>query len=168
MTLRIFGAATVVVCCSLIGLRCAGGYSQRVKLLRSLIGTVTVARSEICDLLSPVPELLELLSKTAPSPAKEFWVCCDRFTRAGLGFPEAWEKAAERLQGLDESCGEALSGLAGIIGRYDAEAQRNELTRTIGILEQALSAAESERRTRGKTCAALGVGAGVMLAIILV
>ena len=48
MTLRIFGAATVVVCCSLIGLRCAGGYSQRVKLLRSLIGTVTVAPLRDC------------------------------------------------------------------------------------------------------------------------
>ncbi len=168
MILRLFGAAAVVVCCSLIGVRCAGGYSQRVKTLRSLIGTLTVARSEICDLLSPVPELLELLSRTAPSPAREFWRDCDRLTRAGLGLREAWEKAAWKVRGIDEACREALSGLAGIMGRYDAEAQRDGITRAVSIFEQALSAAEAERRARGRTCAALGVGVGVMLAIILV
>ena len=168
MILKIFGAATVVVCCSLIGVRCAGGYSRRVKTLRSLIGTLTVARSEICDLLSPVPELLDLLSKTAPAPAVEFWRDCGALTRAGLGFSEAWERAARKIPGLDDTCREAVARLAGVMGRYDAEAQRDELTRTVAVLEDALSRAEPERRARSRTCAALGVGVGVMLAIILV
>ena len=168
MILKIFGAATVIICCSLIGVRCAGGYSQRVKMIRSLIGTLTVARSEICDLLSPMPELLELLAKNAPMPAKSFWIECDRLTREGRNFTEAWQTASERIPYIDETCRDAVYGLAGAIGRYDAEAQRGELTRAVNILEQALSNAETERSARGKTCAAIGVGVGVMLAIILV
>ena len=168
MILKIFGAATIVVCCSLIGIRCAGVYSQRVKTLRALIGTLTVARSEICDLLSPIPELFELLSHSAPAAAKGFWRDCDRLIRAGLGIPEAWKTAADGIRYIDEACREAVSGLAGVIGRYDAEAQRDEITRTVGILEKALADAESERGGRSRTCAALGVAVGVMLAIILV
>lgn len=168
MILKIFGAATVVVCCSLLGLRCAGAYSRRVSTLRALIGTLTVARSEICDLLSPLPELTEMLSQTAPGPARIFWRDFGAASRAGMAFPEAWKYAAERLLHIDEKSREAVMSLANVIGRYDSEAQRDELTRTVTVLEEALREAESERSSGGRTCAALGIGVGVMLAIILV
>ena len=168
MILKLFGAATVVVCCTLLGIRCAGAYSRRVKTLRALIGTFTVARSEICDLLSPMPEMLEMLSKTAPAPARSFWRDCDAAARAGMSFPEAWTYASERLAHVDEKSREAILGLTNVMGRYDAETQRDELTRAVNALEDALRDAETERSSGGKTCAALGVGVGVMLAIILV
>ena len=168
MILKIFGAATVVVCCSLLGIRCAGAYSRRVKTLRALVGTLTVARSEICDLLSPMPELLEMLSKTAPAPARSFWRDCDAAVRAGMSFPEAWTYAAERLAHVDQKSRDVILALTSVMGRYDAEAQRDELTRAVIALEDSLREAEAERASGGRTCAALGVGVGVMLAIILV
>ncbi len=168
MILRIFGAAAVVVCCSALGMKCAGGYAAKVRTLRALIGTLTVARSEICDLLSPMPELIDMLSAQAPAHARGFGRACDVCMRAGMPFPQAWERASEELKHTGETAAEAVARLGGFLGRFDGETQRTELTRTIAILDGELAAAEAQRGSRGKTCAALGVGVGVMLAIILI
>lgn len=168
MILRIAGAVTVVVCCSVLGLKCAGGYASRVKILRALIGTFTVARSEICDLLSPMPELLEMLSASAPAPAREFWRACLDGVKSGTAFSQSWENAAAGLKQIGETGQEAVSRLAGFLGRFDSEVQRTELTRSIAVLDAELKVAEAQRGRQSRSCAAVGVGVGVMLAIILI
>ena len=85
-----------------------------------------------------------------------------------MSFPEAWTYAAERLAHVDQKSRDVILALASVMGRYDAEAQRDELTRAVNALEDALREAEAERSYGSRTCAALGVGVGVMLAIILV
>ncbi|NLV50629.1 MAG: hypothetical protein GXY20_08060 [Clostridiales bacterium] len=170
--LKYIGAITVVFCCALMGIKAAGEYRARTRCLRGLIGALELMREEISCMLTPMPELLEIICKQYTGPvANLFKICLESMSKDyGKGFSEAWNTALSLSQGLhlytDET--ETLRALAPHLGRYDGDGQAKALSRAACYLSTKLDTAEREKSSNSRICTAIGVGGGIMLAIILI
>ena len=67
----------------------------------------------------------------------------------------------------DEEC-RMLAELGSVIGRYEAEKQRELIDRTAEYFERRARFADEEKRRQYKLRAALGIGSGLMLAILMI
>lgn len=161
------GALIVILSCSLFGLRMANALRTRAEFLHSLARSLTLLRNGLCASLLTVREVLESLAESS-EPSREFFArCLERF--GNEDFKTAWTAAAlgGREWALAEDECRTLAGLGEIIGRYEAEKQRELIDRTIAYFEDRAKLAEEEKRRQYKLRAALGVGSGLMLAILM-
>lgn len=126
---------------------------------------------ELSFRLTPMPELLERLSRQADPPADGLFAGC-REGLSSLGersLAELW-KAGVRQPALLLEAEELalLDGLGQVLGSYDGEGQLAALAQTCAALERALAEARSERKRMGRVYQTLGLAAGAFLAILLV
>ncbi len=169
--LKLIGAIFVIVAGSILGATEAMRLSARVRSLTSIVSSLEIMRSEICDRLTPLPELMEILAKTGPSPAKSFFAnCLQELQSLGIhSFFEIWKRAAKATYQLELRPNEFLAfceiGLP--LGKYDIEEQRAGLDAAISRMTEFRRKAEEERKSYGKVYAALGVTAGIFTVIIL-
>ena len=167
---RILGAVLVVGCCSLLGLVTAGRSAQRLRSLGSLLAALEQMKAELSGLLVPLPELMLDLRLRAEQPAAEFFAQVGWLAdKKRLPFCDAWEKAAAETEALclrpEEE--KALAALGAVLGRFDAETQCAGLDRLMGQLTLFRELEEKDRERRNRVSAALGLGAGITLAILL-
>lgn len=160
----------VISCCSIIGMGFAGGLKARKKTLAGFISALTVMQSEICDLLTPMPELLERMTKQTDPPVCLFFIKCLDYMKKQVVFSKAWERAARETSELKLNAEEvfALCELGMLLGRYDVEQQRTAIARALLRFEEYHRRSEEDLKGKGKVCAAMGVSAGLMLAIIMI
>ena len=169
--IRIIGAAMMIFGASAWGVLGVVRLRERVRSLASITAALASVRCEVCDRLTPVPELFSMLEHEAAYPASSL------FRRAGrkmaeLGtasFHEIWKTAVEETPELllkpRESM--ALSDLGLTLGRYNADEQRREIDYMTRRFEGFLRDAEQEKTRDSKMHAILGVTAGVFCVIIL-
>lgn len=163
------GAILVVCCSSLLSMSQVLRSRQRVRALNALLDGLCLLRGELRTVAPPMPTLLTDLSRSAPQPAAEFFGAAAERLRQGLTFSEAWENALRETESLELLPEEqqALLTLGAVLGRDSAEAQCAEAERTEARLKLFLELEQKERMKQGKVYAAVGTGAGAMLAILL-
>ena len=164
------GAMLVVSCCTLLGLAAAGRSALRLRSLRSLLGALDLMKAELESLLPPLPELMLDLRLRAEQPASEFFSRVSWLTeKKRLPFRDAWEQAVEETEALclrpEEA--KALAALGAVLGRYDAETQAGALQGAKQRLTLFRELEEKDRTRKNRLSAALGAGAGITLAILL-
>lgn len=167
---RLTGAALLMGCGLWCGLRAAGALAGRVRDLEAWIAALGLLEGELTFSLPDLPELLESLSRKAPSPAGEtFGAALRGLDRLGvLPFEEIWSGAVRSTPGgLSPHDRELLCRLGTILGRYGWEEQREALRALRCELEEERSNARAEWRSKGRTHAALGFAAGTFLTILL-
>lgn len=167
---KILGALLVVGCCSLLGLATASTSALRLRSLRSLLAALDLMKAELEGLLTPLPELIPALRLRSEQPAAEFFAQVAWLTeKKHLPFRSAWEQAVEDTESLclrpEEA--RALSALGAVLGRYDAETQAAAVERTRQRLSLFRDLEEKDRSRKNRVSAALGAGAGITLAILL-
>lgn len=167
--IRGIGVGLVVLCCTLLGRVSVGQSKQRTQALTGLIEGLELMRAELLAALTPMPELLGILGMRCREPAAELF----RLTAQGLfgekSFREAWEGAladCEQLCLLQEER-RTLSALGNILGKYEAEVQADAIERTKQKLELFRSLEEKDRMQKNRVSTAIGAGAGVTLAVLL-
>lgn len=169
--LNLIGAILVIGATATFGIASLWRMGARVRVLSALLATLETMKSEICDRMIPLPELVEKLSEEAPLPVDLFF-CKLRQAMAEIGvrsFYFLWKAtilASPELE-LREPEREALIALGQSLGRYDADEQRDAFAYTQRRLEGCLRHAEEERAKQGKVHAALGITVGVFVVIIL-
>ena len=166
--MKIIGVVLVVLSCSVFGCDMAGKLRERAKFLHSLVRGLTMLRNELCSSLLTVGEVLTLLSGEECGPAHEFFGQC-KLNFEAEPFKSAWGAAAlsGSRWGMDsEECG-ILAGLGDVIGRYDAEKQKELIDRVSEYFAERARLADEENRRQYKLRTALGVGSGLMLAVLL-
>ena len=170
--LRLIGAVIVVACTGTFGVSCAMRLGLRARVLSELIAALEVMRSEICDRLTPMPDLLETLAEqTNPPVSRMFAGCLEGMKSLGnRSFYFLWKTAVEQTPELELTRQESqtLIELGHVLGRYDVEEQRRSLNGVIRRLEGYLKHAQEEKRVQTKAHAALGVAAGFFVVIILI
>ena len=83
-------------------------------------------------------------------------------------FQEMWSNMAlQKLSVLKKSDFDSLLALGGVLGRYDAEGQRDAIGHACASLEHSLLTATEERRNQGKVYGTLSATAGAFLVILL-
>ena len=166
--MRAAGAVLVVLSCSVFGLSMAKTLRIRVEFLRGIAGALALLRNELCESLLPVCEVLEALASDRASPSNKFFARCFSLFESG-DLKNAWVTAAMACGawGMDSEECRILAGLDSVIGRYEAGKQRELIDRVIVYLDGRIKLAEEENRRQYKLRAALGLGSGLMLAILM-
>lgn len=169
--LRIIGAVLLIGGAASLGFSAAASLGRRVRTLRALLGALELMERELSFRLTPMPDLLDELSRRTAQPLRAFFSRC----RAGLDrlgqtdFGQLWRESLEQTPlGLGDEELSLLAGLGGILGRYDGEGQRAALERCRGQLSETLRRAEADRIQQGRMYGVLGLSAGAFLAIMLV
>ncbi len=162
--MRLLGSLLVIGSAALLGMLRAEAGRRRLRLLEALSAALRCLEGELCGSLRPVRESLRLTAERSDAAAAFFRACLEQPDDALLG--EGWAEAALSLRELTEEERRVLSGLGAVVGRREAERQSEALLRAA---ERFGSAAEAVRENAGREYrlrAALGLGAGVVLAIL--
>lgn len=170
--LKALGALCVAAGAVASAFSMVSGLSRRAKALQHIVAALDIMQAEIGERLTPLPELVELLSKRAGGAAALFFtrVSGKMDTLGDRSFLMIWTEAlglTPELQ-LTDTEAELMLELGSVLGRYDAEAQVKAISYTRRRLDSCLQQAEIERSERGRVCGVLSVAAGLALIIILV
>lgn len=169
--IKLIGAVLLMAGAAGLGLGAAAQLQAKVTGLRALMDGLEHLERELSFRLTAMPELMDRLAKqTAPPAAYLFAYCRDHLEELGeKSFFNIWAEALENNLELllDEGERQILLELGTVLGRYDAEEQRQALKNSSAELEQCLARAEKEKLRMGRVYTALGLGSGAMLVILL-
>jgi len=157
--MRFLGAILVAAGCAGVGVHAAMELKARVGLLRRLCAGLEVMERELSLGRTPLPELLEGLEE-------ELFRAAARGLAQGLGLRRAWDGALD-ASSLPPEDREVLRPLGRVLGRYDAPGQEESVEHVRRDLERRLAQAREESSRLGRMYAALGVTAGIFLAVML-
>jgi stage III sporulation protein AB len=169
--LKFIGAILLVSGAAAWGFIGAKNLKDRGAALRALASSLELMGHELCDMLTPMPELFAVLGNQSPEPARKLFVNAGtRMKDIGAApFSELWHQAVRDSEELllNEEEVLALSELGFSLGKYDINEQRKAVETARRRFEGFAKKAEEERDRSWKSQAFLGVAAGLFAVIIL-
>lgn len=168
--IKLIGAVMIVAGTAFCGVKSIIKMRERVKSLSALIHSLDIMRSEICDRMTPMTEIIRLLKKETAFPANVFYKNLDcRLEKLGqVQLSELWNETLSSTPQLMLAPQESdiLCELGASLGRYSVYEQEKALFYAKKRLEARLKRAELEREKDSKVQAFLGVAAGIFAVII--
>ena len=159
---KLVGAVLVAAGSGWLGLSAAAGLTKRLRAVQSMIVGLELMERELWERGAALPELMAALARRCTQPAAGFFQrCaegCDRLDQVPFG--ESWRQAVDELELLSLDSRAALLPLGEVLGRYEADSQRQ-------ALEREEQRAQEERRRLGRVYQALGLSGGAFLVILL-
>ena len=170
--LKLIGAILLIAGTASAGLLGAIKLRRRSDSLSSILNALSTMKSEICDRLTPLPELVETLCEDGQYPASAL-LSNVRAGMAQLGstqFSEIWGRSVKLTPELllNDREREVLSELGKSLGKYNVEEQRSALLYAADRFSDYLRKEETSRAESSKMRAAIGVAAGIFAVAILV
>lgn len=169
--IRLIGAILIAAASAAWGISGVVRLRRHAASLNAVVSSIELLKSEICDRLTQMPEVMELLRKEAPYPAGEF------FGRVGRGLSKLGEESlASVWQGAVSSTPEllltpqeslTLAELGYSLGKYSAAEQRGAMIYAQKRMEAFAKKAEAERDRDSKVQAFLGLASGILVIIVL-
>lgn len=169
--ITIMGAILLISASSMLGIRKAGELSARANALAAVVSGLELLRGEMCTLQSPMPQVTERLSESAPGEMKHFFRRLNH-SLAQLGdhsFYELWSSAVgqspELMLRREET--DCLTRLGLSLGRYVLREQEAVINQCIAQFSDFYELAREEARVQGRLYTGLGVAAGLMVSVVL-
>ena len=166
---KLVGAVLVAAGSGWLGLSAAAGLTRRLRAVQSMIVGLELMERELWERGAALPELMAALARRCAQPAAGFFQrCaegCARLDQVPLG--ESWRQAVDELELLSLDSRAALLPLGEVLGRYEADSQRQALEHARQTLEREEQRAQEERRRLGRVYQALGLSGGAFLVILL-
>lgn len=169
--IRLLGAVLLTGGSAALGFSAVRHLDGRVHDLRELVAGLEVMERELQWKMTPLPELLLRAAEETDGQPSHFFDLSGRGAEHlnGRSFSKVWHQAAEACQMRLETADLCLlEQLGGVLGRYDAESQKQALAASVSRLEEQRVQAEEQRARLGKVYGMLGVTAGVFLMILLI
>ncbi len=169
--IRLIGAVLITAGAAAWGFIGVFRLRARVRSLNALTSALGVMKSEICDRLTPMPQLLKLLGNEATYPVSLlFKNAAEKITSLGSKpFSSIWNQTVletpELLLTPQEEL--VLKELGMSLGRYDTGEQKSALQYAERRMAEYARKAETEREKNSKVHAFLGVAAGLFAVVIL-
>ena len=167
--IRFVGAVLVAFGAAWLGLSAASELEKRVRRLEALSAGLELLERELWERGSPLPQVLEKLAQRTQEPARTLFArcaqACGRLDREP--FPEAWRRLMGELEGLTREGRFALLPLGEVLGRYEAQGQREAIAQARSGLERERERAQGEKLRMGRVYQALGLSGGAFLVILL-
>lgn len=141
----------------------------RVAALKSFLGAVQLLQAEIVFRQSALPDILPMMIRECRGAASDFFRQVLRLmVEKNESFMSAVAFLVPELRHFDLKWDEIewLASVGQIAGRYDAATQADRLSGVIARLEQSLDQAQEEYGQKGRLYRALGLTAGVMIALV--
>ncbi len=168
--MRALGAVLVIASCGALGLSGVARLEGRVRDLGELAAGLDALQRELGWRLAPLPQALETAAGTCRGPAARFFAWCAQGAgrEDGRSFQQVWKDGLSavplRLAAGDKAL---LERLGPVLGRYDGDSQRRALEDAAAGLRGLQREAADDRQRLGRVYGALGVTAGLFLAILL-
>ena len=167
--IRLLGAVLVAAASAWLGLSGAAGLGRRVRRLEALSAALELLERELWERGAPLPEVFQALARRTGEPAAALFA---HSARACLAldrepFPAAWRRLVDGLEGVPREGRAALLPLGEVLGRYEAQGQREAIAQSRSALERARRRAEEEKARMGRVYQALGLTGGGFLVILL-
>lgn len=169
--IRYVGAALIIAGGAAWGVAGVITLKRRAKNLQALVSALQAMNSEICDRLTPIPQLMSQLVQETTFPVSLLFknVLTHVSDLGHAPFSAVWQRAIlttpELLLNSEEQA--ALQELGLCLGRYYVEEQRAAISYTVRRMEAFQQAAEADREKNARVRAFLGITAGVFAVIIL-
>lgn len=161
----------VVAGCVSAGLGAVYRLDGRVKDLEELAAGLGALQRELCWRLTPLAEAMGEAAGESHGRAAALFDWCARETRRldGRTFQQVWQDGLGRCpMFLNEGDRAVLERLGPVLGRYDADGQRQALDGAIDSLKHQRTRAVEDRTRLGRVYGVLGVTAGLLLVILLI
>jgi stage III sporulation protein AB len=171
MTLKLIGAATIIIVCGAVGVFKTGGLSRRVRQLEAFIAAVDYISTEIRYCAAPAEVLMSRLASLKEYSSLRVFAACTEKLASAVSFREAWASAiaeAKDSLDLDYDDREVLLRFGSVLGTTDIEGQTANCEHCRELLIQRLSGAVEDRRRHGRMYTSLGVLCGVFIATVLI
>ncbi len=155
------------------GIFAAYRLKYRCRVLSALLRSLEYMEAEITSRLTPLPEIISVLSKEAQPPLGDFFKKMLGRYNALQGespFSAIWAHSLDLSPELELRPEEMrlLKELGGVLGRYEAEQQIKLIGYTRQRLGTMLDGAEKERERQSRMYGILGVAGGIAAVIILI
>ena len=169
---KAIGIVMVVLAPSLMGFSRTLKLRSRAGFLADFIPVLGIMRAEICTRLTPLPELMEQLSTSAPSSCREFFAGLYKGIErlSEICFSQVWTDGVKSLRKTvlaDEEL-EIINSLGASLGRYDSQEQKASIDAVIARLSVLAEEARAQCIVQGKLWTGLGAAMGIILAIAIV
>lgn len=168
--LKALGAILICGGAAAIGLSAGERLSVRIRVLSALVNALDLMHAEICQMLTPIKELMESIKNTAGAPLNKLFAdCVEGLTHtADTPFPIIWSKAVRNANYLELNPQEKqiLIDMGNALGRYDAEEQGRCIAHARRSLDGRLHFAQAEKQRVGKLYGGLGIICGLALVIV--
>lgn len=162
----------VIACTTTFGISSSARLGVRVRAISGLIAALQVMKSEICDRLTTMPELMEMMAENTDAPVNSLFISCESQMKnlGAKSFYFIWKNAVATSVQLElrEPEKATLAELGHVLGRYDIKEQGNAISAAIRRFEHYLKLAEDEKKGQGKVHAVLGLATGFFAVIILI
>ena len=167
--IRVFGAALIAAGGGWLGFQAAAGLRRQARAVRQMEAGLALLEREL-ELNAPsLPRLLERGAAHSEGPAKALFEAClrglDNLDREG--FSHLWRRQVRERTGLTPEGQAVLAPLGDILGRYEADCQREALSAARRRLEELAARSEADSRRQGRVYQALGLSGGAFLVILL-
>lgn len=170
--IKIFGAIFLLGGATVIGFLAANELTVRVRVLSGFLSALSVMRSEIGERLTPIPELLDRLSKNSAPPLDAFFLAChyEKEQKADTQLSVIWLKNLRRAEylKLKQNEKEVISEIGAVLGRYGADEQLKSLSQIMRRVETLLESAEADKKRLGSVYTKLGFVCGMAMVIIFI
>lgn len=170
MTMKLFGAALIILACGGYGFMMANAHRKEVKALQNIITTISYIKCELQFRNTALPELCSRAAKVTQGCISRFFQSLAAELEAQI-CPDTNEcllNALSRHPDIPPSSTEAIVNMGTTIGVFDLTGQLDGLNRVLLQSEEALSKLTKQQDIRIRSYQTLGLCAGAALAILLV
>lgn len=166
---KLVGAVLVAAGSGWLGLSAASGLTGRLRAVQAMIMGLELLERELWEHGTALPELMDALARRCAPPAADFFHKCAQGCAKldQVPFGESWRQAVDELELLSPEARAALLPLGEVLGRYEADSQRQALEHARQALEREKLRAQEERHRLGRVYQALGLSGGAFLVILL-
>ena len=169
--LRVMGLIMVALGPSVMGITKALGLKNRARFLSDFAAALPLMRAEICAKLTPMTELIDYLSRSAPQGCREFFqgIQGRMGSLENKGFYRIWEEETENTCAYALTIEEraAICALGASLGRYDSTEQRFAIDAASARLSALAQEARSQCGNQCRLWTGLGVFSGLILAVMM-
>ena len=170
MTIHVIGAGLLILAGGLFAKNKTAALKSHLTMLASLASSLQVMLSEIQVNLTPIGEILEMLSAFgAPCSRRFFQEVSDQFTAQGAPYLEqCWNTAVDRCcAGLSDEEQRAMRTLGEVLGRYGVDEECAAISRCVSELNTVHTQLRRRYSADVRLYTGLGLTAGCILAIVL-
>lgn len=168
--LKLTGAGLIAAACVLASAIYITGEKARIRELREICELLRLMRGELETRLTPLPELIHVLTEKTEGSAKSFLALMEKELE-NLGereFGTIWAQAAETsFAQIQQEEREEVKKLGGVLGRYSVEIQLEQLKGSMDKLTERwrITAEKAPERSRVGTGMICALGALLLIAL---
>ncbi len=173
MLLKSFISLVIIICCSWIGLIYANSYTERSKLLISMLSSMKMLETEIIYSATPLPEILAKVAKKSKKEVGEIFLYTYEILdkKDGHLFSEAWEKAVmikTRHLSLKQDDIDILISIGNNLGISDTNDQIKHISLAMEAIKRSYESSLIGQENNVKLFRNLGILIGITIVIILI